>query len=74
MLRSALSVVARFGAASPGAGGPEPFPDTFHVEDIHVEHSRNAPFGRLELAVQAERATELVERLEGAGWVAYRRS
>jgi prephenate dehydrogenase len=45
-----------------------------NVEDIHVEHSRNAPFGRLELAVAAERATELVERLEGAGWVAYRRS
>jgi prephenate dehydrogenase len=45
-----------------------------NVEDIHVEHSRNAPFGRLELAVAAERATELVEQLEGAGWVAYRRS
>ena len=45
-----------------------------NVEDIHVEHSRNAPFGRLELAVAAHRATDLVTRLEGAGWVAYRRS
>jgi prephenate dehydrogenase len=45
-----------------------------NVEDIHVEHSRNAPFGRLELAVDARHATELVDRLAGAGWVAYQRS
>jgi prephenate dehydrogenase len=44
-----------------------------NVEDIHVEHSRNAPFGRLELAVAAQRAGDLLGRLEQAGWVAYQR-
>ena len=45
-----------------------------NVEDVAVEHSRNAPFGRLELAVAAERGDDLLRRLESAGWTAYRRT
>ena len=45
-----------------------------NVEDVAVEHSRNAPFGRLELAVAAERGDDLLQRLESAGWTAYRRA
>lgn len=44
-----------------------------NVEDIHVEHSRNAPFGRLELAVAADRGDDLLGRLAATGWTAYRR-
>jgi prephenate dehydrogenase len=45
-----------------------------NVEDIHVEHSRNAPFGRLELAVAADRGDDLLGRLAATGWTAYRRA
>jgi len=45
-----------------------------NIEDVAVEHSRNAPFGRLELAVAAERGDDLLRHLESAGWTAYRRT
>ncbi|MBX6389375.1 MAG: prephenate dehydrogenase [Frankia sp.] len=46
-----------------------------NVEDVGpFEHSLDAPAGIVELAVDPEAAGELVERLNAAGWVAYRRS
>ena len=44
-----------------------------NVEDVRVEHSREAPRGVLELAVAPEVAASLLERLATAGWTAYRR-
>jgi pimeloyl-ACP methyl ester carboxylesterase len=36
MLRTALSVVALLGVNPPQSAGPQPFPDSFHVEDVYV--------------------------------------
>ena len=36
MLKGAISLVTLPGAASSGSDGPEPYPSSFHVEDIHV--------------------------------------
>jgi prephenate dehydrogenase len=44
-----------------------------NVEDVRVEHSREAPRGVLELAVAPEVAASLLQRLATAGWTAYRR-
>ncbi len=44
-----------------------------NVEDMRVEHSRDAPRGVLELAVAPEAAPTLLGRLAGDGWTAYRR-
>jgi prephenate dehydrogenase len=44
-----------------------------NIEDIRVEHSREAPRGITELAVAPEVAATLLERLTVAGWTAYRR-
>jgi prephenate dehydrogenase len=46
-----------------------------NVEDIGpFEHALDGPAGIVELAVAPELAGELVDRLVGAGWVAYHRS
>lgn len=44
-----------------------------NIEDVRVEHSREAPRGVTELAVAPEVAATLLERLTVAGWTAYRR-
>jgi prephenate dehydrogenase len=44
-----------------------------NIEDVRVEHSRQAPRGILELAVARSVAPRLLERLADAGWTAYRR-
>jgi prephenate dehydrogenase len=44
-----------------------------NVEDVRVEHSREAPRGVLELAVAPDRASELLQRLAAGSWTAYRR-
>jgi prephenate dehydrogenase len=44
-----------------------------NVEDVRVEHSREAPRGVLELAVAPDRAAELLRQLAAANWTAYRR-
>lgn len=45
-----------------------------NIEDVSVEHSQDAPAGVVELAVAPEVADLLQERLDAAGWTAYRRS
>ena len=46
-----------------------------NLEDIGpFEHALDSPAGIIELAVAPERVAELVDRLAGAGWVAYHRS
>jgi prephenate dehydrogenase len=44
-----------------------------NIEDLRVEHSREAPRGILELAVAPAAAPVLLDRLAAAGWTAYRR-
>jgi prephenate dehydrogenase len=44
-----------------------------NVEDVRVEHSRDAPRGVLELAVAPDAAAGLLARLGATGWTAYRR-
>jgi prephenate dehydrogenase len=44
-----------------------------NIEDVRVEHSREAPRGILELAIAPEIAGRLLERLSAAGWTSYRR-
>ncbi len=44
-----------------------------NIEDVRVEHSREAPRGILELAVAPSVAAGLLSRLGQAGWTAYRR-
>jgi prephenate dehydrogenase len=44
-----------------------------NVEDVRVEHSRDHPYGVLELAVRPVVAPDLQARLTDKGWTAYRR-
>lgn len=44
-----------------------------NIEDVRVEHSREAARGVVELAVEPAAAATLLSRFVGAGWTAYRR-